>query len=140
MPVNIEALKNSVNLKSPELPTLKRPTPNRDQQQQRLEQVNEATQSAISSLAQTGINTINAQVFAFDSKLTRYERDTANAMADRLRQSPVRIQQYLMAELSIENTPRSDFTTLIDDALEVPDLSTDFLSIAASSALGCLPM
>ena len=140
MPINTDALKNSLNGKNHELPNLKRPSPNRDQQQQRLDQLNGATQSGIASLAQTGVNTINAQVFAFDSKLTRYERDTAHAMADRLRQSPVRIQQYLMAELSIENTPRSDFTTLIDDALEVPDLSTDFLSIAASSALGCLPM
>ena len=140
MPINTDALKNSLNGKSPELPNLKRPSPNRDQQQQRLDQLNGATQSGIASLAQTGVNTINAQVFAFDSKLTRYERDTAHAMADRLRQSPLRIQQYLMEELSIENTPRADFTTLIDDALEVPDLSTDFLSIAASSALGCLPM
>jgi|GEM_PF-887095 len=140
MPINTDALKNSLNSKSPELPNLKRPSPNRDQQQQRLDQLNRATQTGIASLAQTEVNIINAQVFAFDSKLTRYERDTAHSMAERLRQSPLRIQQYLMEELSIENTHRSDFTTLIDDALEVPDLSTDFLSIAASSALGCLPM
>jgi len=140
MPMNTEALKNSMNGKSPELPNLKRPTPHRDQQQQRLDQVNEATQSAIAALAQAGVNTINAQVFAFDSKLSRYERDTARAMADRLRQSPLRIQQYLMQELTVENTAGSDFATLIDEVLEVPDLTTDFLAIAPSTALGALPL
>jgi hypothetical protein len=138
--MNTEALKNSMNGKSPELPNLKRPTPHRDQQQQRLDQVNEATQSAIAALAQAGVNTINAQVFAFDSKLSRYERDTARAMADRLRQSPLRIQQYLMQELTVENTAGSDFATLIDEVLEVPDLTTDFLAIAPSTALGALPL
>lgn len=140
MPMNTEALRNSMNDKSPELPNLKRPAPNRDQQQQRLDQVNEATQAGIAALAQTGVNTINAQVFAFDRKLTRYERDTARAMADRLRQSPLRIQQYLLEELRLENTAGSDFVTLIDDALEVPDLTTDFLQIAPATAFGALPM
>lgn len=140
MPMNTEALKNSMNGKSPELPNLKRPAPNREGQQQRLNQINEATQSAIAALAQTGVNTINAQVFAFDSKLSRYERDTARAMADRLRQSPLRIQQYLMEELTVENTAGSDFATLIDEVLEVPDLTTDFLAIAPSTAFGALPM
>ncbi|MBF2029215.1 MAG: hypothetical protein IGS48_21050 [Oscillatoriales cyanobacterium C42_A2020_001] len=138
--MNTEALKNSMNGKTPELPNLKRPVPNRDQHHQRLEQVNEATQSEIAALAQTGVNTINAQVFAFDSKLTRYERDTARAMADRLRQSPLRIQQYLMQELTVENTAGSDFAALIDEVLEVPDLTTNFLSIALSTALGALPL
>lgn len=140
MPMNTDALKDSMNGKSSDQPNLKRPTPNRDQQQQRLNQVNDATQSAIAALTQTGVHTINTQVFAFDSKLTRYERDTARAMADRLRQSPLRIQQYLMEELSLENTQGSDFSTLIDAALDVPDLTTDFLALAPASALGCLPM
>jgi hypothetical protein len=33
------------------------------------------------------VNTINAQVFAFDAKLTQFERNTAKVMAERLRQS-----------------------------------------------------
>jgi hypothetical protein len=49
---------------------------------------------AIAALAQTGVNTINAQVFAFDAKLTQFERNTAKVMAERLRQSQLRIQQY----------------------------------------------
>jgi hypothetical protein len=51
------------------------------------------------------VNTINAQVFAFDAKLTQFERSTAKVMAERLRQSQLRIQQYLVAELS--DTPTS---------------------------------
>lgn len=121
-------------------PKAKRPTPNREHQQQQLEQADTTTANAIASLAQAGVNSINVQVFAFDSKLTRYERDTAQAMANRLRQSPLRIQQYLMEELTIENTTGSEFAAIIDDALEVPDLTTDFLAIAPASALGCLPM
>lgn len=118
----------------------KRPKPNRDQQQQQLAQVEQTTTSAISSFAQAGIQGINTQVLAFDSKLTRYERDTARAMADRLRQSPLRIQQYLVEELASGNTPSPDFLTVIDKALEVPDLTSNFLAIAPTSIVGALPL
>ncbi|MGI0484919.1 hypothetical protein ACN4EK_05735 [Pantanalinema rosaneae CENA516] len=118
----------------------KRPNPNRDQQQQQLAQVEQTTTNAISSFAQAGIQGINTQVLAFDSKLTRYERDTARAMADRLRQSPLRIQQYLVEELASENTPSPDFLTVIDKALEVPDLTSNFLAISPTSIVGALPL
>ena len=137
MPINTNALKDSLNAHSPKA---KRPQPNRDQQQQQLHQVNQTTATAITSLAQAGVNTINAQVFAFDSQLTRYERDTARSMAERLRQSPLRIQHYLMAELAEHTTPSPDFATLIAPALDVPDLTTDFLAIAPMSAAGALPL
>lgn len=137
MPMNTDALKNSVNGHKPQA---KRPQPNREQQQQQLNQVDQSTATAITSLAQAGVNSINAQVFAFDSKLSRYERETARVMADRLRQSPLRIQQYLMEELSAQNTQSRDFTTLIDDTLDVLDLTSDFLAIAHTSVAGCLPL
>lgn len=137
MPINTDALKTSMNGHQPQA---KRPNPNREQQQQQLNQVDQSTATAITSLAQSGVNSINAQVFAFDSKLTRYEQDTARAMADRLRQSPLRIQQYLLAELSEQNARSSDYTGLIDDALEVPDLTSSFLGIAQTSVAGCLPL
>jgi hypothetical protein len=137
MPINTDALKDSMNGHTPQP---KRPKPNREQQQQQLNQVDQSTATAITSLAQAGVNSINAQVFAFDSKLTRYEQDTDKAMADRLRQSPVRIQQYLLAELSIQNTRSADYTDLIDDTLEVPDLTSSFLAIAQTTVAGCLPM
>jgi uncharacterized protein YqfA (UPF0365 family) len=137
MPMNTDALKDSVNGHKPQA---KRPHPNRDQQQQQLDQVDQTTATAIASLAQAGVNSINAQVFAFDSKLTRYERDTARAMADRLRQSNLRIQQYLVEELTTQNAKSTDFATLVDDALDVPDLTSSFLGITQTAVAGCLPL
>ena len=137
MPINTDALKDSLNGQKPKP---KRPQPNPEQQREQLQQADQTTAGAINALAQAGVNSINAQVFAFDCKLTRYERDMAQAMADRLRQSPLRIQQYLMEELATQNTAGSDFAEMIDDALEVPDLTSDFLTILPSSVAGCLPI
>lgn len=137
MPINTEALKDSLNGRKPKI---KRPIPNREQQQQQLDAVNAHARTTISALTQTGIDRINDQVSNLDRSLTRYERDTARAMADRLRQSPLRIQQYLMQELQAEPQEALNFSVLIDDALEVPDLTTDFLAIAPISAAGALPM
>ena len=118
----------------------KRPNPNTEQQQQRLSELDHQSAHAISALAQTGVNTINAQVFAFDAKLTQFERNTAKVMAERLRQSQLRIQQYLVAELSEHPNQCADFAVLLDDALEVPDLTSSFLAIAPYTAAGALPM
>lgn len=137
MPINTDALKDSVNSHKPQV---KRPNPNPEQQQQRLSDLDQQTATAISSLAQTGVNTINAQVFAFDARLTQFERNTARAMADRLKQSQLRIQQYLVEELSPPSDHPTDFAELIDAALEVPDLTSGFLEIAHTSVAGCLPM
>lgn len=116
----------------------KRPQPNREAQQQQLNQVSDATTTAISNLAQAGVNTINAQVFAFDSKLTQYERKTAAAMADRLRQSPLRLQAYLMEELAAQSIQTPDYEVFADE-FSPPDLTSNWLAIAPTVA-GCLPM
>ena len=137
MPLNTDALQDSVNGRQPKA---KRPQPNRDQQQQQLHQLDQTTITAISSLAQAGVNTINAQVFAFDSKLTRYERDTAKAMADRLRQSSLRIQHYMLEELSSQNAQSPEWSHLMDDVLEAPDLTSSFLAIAPCTVAGSLPL
>lgn len=108
MPINAEALKDSLNGRKPKI---KRPIPNREQQQQQLDAVNAQTRTTISALTQTGIDRINGQVSNFDRSLTRYERDTARAMADRLRQSPLRIQQYLLQE-NCKPNPRKRSTSL----------------------------
>src|SRR5579883_48826 len=137
MPLNTEALKDSVNGHKPKA---KRPHPNAEQQQQRLSELDQQNAHAITALAQTGVNTINAQVFAFDAKLTQFERSTAKVMADRLRQSQLRIQQYLVAELSGHPHQCADFAVLLDDALDVPDLTSSFLAIAPYTAAGALPL
>lgn len=121
-------------------PELKRPKPNTDHQQQQLADLQAQSASAIASLAQAGVNTINAQVFAFDARLTRFERETAKGMAQRLKQSQLRIQQYLAEELSSEPQQPQDFAQLIDAALEPPDLTSSFLTIAPTSIAGCLPL
>ncbi len=138
MPINTDALKHSVNGHSASRP--KRSTPNQEWQQEQLDDINTHSRQTISALAQSGVNTINTQVFDFDSKLTRFERETAKQMANRLRQSPLRIQQYLMQELEAEPQECQSFGAIIDDALEVPDLTSDFLAIAPSSIAGALPM
>jgi hypothetical protein len=121
-------------------PKAKRPDPNQERQQEQLDDINAHSRQAISALAQSGVNTINTQVFDFDSKLTRFERDTAKAMAHRLRQSPLRIQQYLMEELEVKPQECQSFGVIIDDALEVPDLTSNFLAIVPSSIAGALPL
>jgi len=137
MPLNTYALKDSVNGHKPQA---KRPNPNPEQQQQRLSELEQQSAHAITALAQTGVNTINAQVFAFDAKLTQFERNTAKVMAERLRQSQLRIQQYLVAELSGHPDQRADFAVLLDEALEVPDLTSSFLAIAPYTPAGALPL
>lgn len=137
MPMNTEALKDSVNGHKPQA---KPPHANPEQQQQRLADLEQQTLTAIASLTQTGINAINAQVVAFDARLTRFERRTARAMADRLKQSQLRIQHYLVEELSAPLAPPTDLADLIDAALNVPDLTGDFLAIAHTSVAGCLPL
>jgi copper homeostasis protein CutC len=137
MPINTDALKDSVNGHKPKA---KRPNPNTEQQEQRLSELDQQSAHAISALAQTGVNTINAQVFAFDAKLTQFERSTAKVMAERLRQSQLRIQQYLVAELSEHPHQCADFAVLLDDVLEVPDLTSNFLAIAPYTAAGALPL
>ena len=82
MPLNTDALKDSVNGHKAKA---KRPNPNPEQQQQRLSELDQQSATAISALAQTGVNTINAQVFAFDARLTQFERHTAKVLAERLR-------------------------------------------------------
>lgn len=79
-------------------------------------------------------------MFAFDARLTQFERSTARVLADRLRQSQLRIQQYLVAELSEHPHQRTDLAVLLDDALEVPDLTSNFLAIAPYTAAGALPL
>ncbi len=137
MPINTEALKDSVNGHKPKV---KRPNPNLEQQQQRLSELDHQTATAISTLAQTGVNTINAQVFAFDARLTQFERSTAKVLADRLQQSQLRIQQYLVEELSLNSKQPTDLAELIDTALDVPDLSSEFLAIAPCTIAGALPI
>ena len=121
-------------------PKLSAPPPTLSSNSNGLSELDQQSAHAISALAQTGVNTINAQVFAFDAKLTQFERNTARVMADRLRQSQLRIQQYLVAELSGHPDQCSDFAVLLDDALEVPDLTSSFLAIAPYTAAGALPL
>ncbi len=135
MPLNLEnAAQNGHSAPQP-----KRPNPYPDQQKQRLEQVESATASAIASLAKAGCNTINTQVYEFDGRLTHFERKTAQAMADRLRQSPLRIQQYLMDELKLETIEKPNFGDFAEE-FEVVDLTSNFLAIAPCSAAGALPL
>ncbi len=115
-------------------PKPKYPNPNADRQQQDIADLADETQKAIGALAQTGFNTINAQVFAFDGKLTQFERDTARAMADRLRQSPTRIQHYLAEELLSQNIETPDYEVFAEE-FEVPNLTSKFLAAADRLAL-----
>lgn len=117
----------------------KRPNANPEAQKKQLEDVQNATTTAIASLASAGVNTINAQVFAFDDRLSQFERKTAKAMADRLRQSPLRVQSYLMEELALESIQPPDYEAFADE-FDAPDLTSNWLAIAPSSAMGCLPM
>ena len=117
---------------------LKRSVPNPEQQQQRLSELDQQSAHAISALAQTGVNTINAPVLTFDTRLTQFERSTAKVLAERLRQSQLRIQQYLVAELSEHPSQHTDLAVLLDDALEVPDLNSSFLAIAPLHGSRCL--
>lgn len=137
MPINTDALKESLNGQKLQA---KRPNPNPEQQQQRLSELDSQTAHAIAALAQTGVNTINAQVFAFDARLTQFERGTAKAMAERLKQSQLRIQQYLVEELSRTPNQATDLVELVDAALEVPDLTSGFLEIAPCTIAGALPI
>jgi hypothetical protein len=45
-----------------------------------------------------------------------------------------------VAELSGHPNQCADFAVLLDDALEVPDLTSSFLAIAPYTAAGALPM
>ncbi|UBF30768.1 hypothetical protein K9N68_39635 (plasmid) [Kovacikia minuta CCNUW1] len=130
MPLNLDnAALNEHQVSKP-----KRPKPNPDLQQQQMDDLGDETQKAIGTLAQTGFNTINAQVFAFDGRLTKFERDTARAMANRLRQSPTRIQHYLAEELLTHNVETPDFEVFAEE-FEVPDLTSKFLAAADRLAL-----
>jgi hypothetical protein len=135
MPLNTDARKDSVNGHKPQA---KRPHPNPEQQQQRLSEPDQPSAHARSALAQTGVNTINAQMFTFEAKLTQFERNTAKVMAERLRQSQLRLQPYLVAELSAHPNQRADFAVLLDDALAVPDLTSNFLAVAPYVTAGAL--
>jgi hypothetical protein len=115
-------------------------TPNHENE---LNDLNATDRSNINALAQAGINGINTQVFAFDSRLTQYEKETGKQMADRVKQSPLRIQHYFLQELQAEQPECQDFSVTIEDAIEVPDLTSNFLhpqGITPSSAMGALPI
>lgn len=98
-------------------------------EQQQLSDLNNQTSSAIANLARVGVNTINAQVFAFDAHLTQYERETAVTLANRLKQSQLRIQRYLVDELMDIGGRPTDIATVVQEVLEVPDLNSGFLAL-----------
>lgn len=116
MPINDELLAKKATVQ------LKRPAPNTERQRERAEEVQNQSASAVSALAQAGVNGINAQVFAFDSALNQFEERTADQLVERLRQSPTRIQQKVAEKMqSIAPVP-NQLNNVFADVLEVVDI------------------
>lgn len=89
------------------------------------------------SLATAAKDAINRQVVAFDKKLTEFEKETAKAMSDRLKETPWRIYFYLQQELQEKDNDPLCFEDLVD--FEAVEFDNSFL-ISPSSAAGCLPV
>lgn len=136
MPVEIK--RKPTQTPEAEQPTA--PARSSEPEQQQLSDLNNQTSSAIANLARVGVNTINAQVFAFDAHLTQYEKNTAVTLANRLKQSQLRIQRYLVDELMDIGGRPTDIAATVQGVLETPDLNTGFLALPPVYVAPTMPM
>ncbi|MBL1177634.1 hypothetical protein [Pantanalinema sp. GBBB05] len=137
MPVEIKRKPTAEPEQQPQAPSQARSS---QPEQQQLSDLNNQTSSAIANLARVGVNTINAQVFAFDAHLTQYERDTAVTLANRLKQSQLRIQRYLVDELMDIGGRPTDIAAVVQEVLETPDLNSGFLALPPAYVAPTMPM
>lgn len=133
MPMNAEALKNSMNGKSPELPNLNRPKQNTDRYH---EQNMGAINGAIAIRAQETANSLQA----LDQRLNQFEDRFADAAVDRIDSIALRIEQKIAQRLQARQEARQK-PQIVDvlDAFTVPEFDLPH-AISPSSVMGCLPM
>lgn len=96
------------------------------------------TKQAIASSS----DALTGQIRALATRMDESDRTLARQLAGYVAERPQRFTLLFAQELAALTAPMEN-QTFIDvelAAVELPDLRGDFLSIAASSALGCLPM
>ncbi len=99
-------------------------------------EVGQKVNTETNAIVQQGFGTIASQMVQFDEQLTNYELQAAEEMADRLLQSPFRVQAYLLQTLKERANHQPDFSVA---EVDLPDLTSNFLDSAAAVA-GFLPM
>ena len=138
MPINSEELKKSV-----ELPDVngKKPQPKSAPLTTDSIPVDDSralTKQAIASSS----DALTGQVKALAVRMDESDRSLARQLAGYVAERPQRFTLMFAQELAALTAPIQQATFIDVELAEVtiPDLRGDFLSIAASSALGCLPM
>lgn len=101
-----------------------RTVPSTERQRERATEAQNQSASAVAALAKAGVSGINAQVFAFDSALDRFEDQTADQLVERLRQSPIRIQQKVAARMAEIAPVRNELNDIFAEVLEVADIAS----------------
>ncbi len=148
MPINTNALKNSVQGKSPELPNKNRPQhpsaqqppADRHQQQFNAEAYRSQNGSTINSAIAIRAQETASSLQALDARLSQFEDRFAEAAVDRIDSVAVRIEQKIAQRLQARQEARQK-PQIVDilDAFTVPDFALP-PAIAPHSALGALPM